>query len=609
MSSPPTHLILGSSGFLGIALARHLKLQGFRVIGIDLVEPDSVNLDLFDEFHRSAMEEFDYTCLSSITVIHHVASAVPLAGTGRSFLQKNVRANEALIKALGDIDYECFVYYSSSAVSGRDSSHGDPLSEDDTSPIEEYGESKLLAEKLFTSMLGGRLLILRPRTILGPGRRGLFGLLFRWLRENKTVILPGNAKTPYQFIHVEDLLHAMDLLISNKARGVFNVGGEVSILSEDLEMLKRKTGSTSNFLSLPDSFIPIIDFFCRIGFLPFARWQVLSFSKAHILDTTLLNKLDWKPRRSNLAALEETYLNCREENNQKGSSFHQKDLKLFSVSPFLRILRPLHWLKNLLLFVPLVFSKEIQGIDPLFAFYSLLSWCSVTSGVYCLNDLWDRQADEKHPVKKYRPLASRSLKPQTVGLLSVSLFLLGFLIAPEALHEYFLIYLGSNFLYGLGAKKIPYLDLFFLTGFYLVRIQSGFILTDASVTPWIVLAAFCFFFGLSSFKREYDLSHCFKGRGYGPQSSVVLRNLGKVSWLLLSILLCGYVLSGEALQHYRSTEWIFLSIPILWVFFYRLRWLQSNAGSTEFLEHILKDKISWGCLFGVGLIYGLASAG
>jgi len=156
-------------------------------------------------------------------------------------------------------------------------------------------------------------------------------------------------------------------------------------------------------------------------------------------------------------------------------------------------LRPKQWIKNLLIFLPLIFGKKLLVFPAnlktviAFCFFSLVS-----SVVYLVNDIIDIEKDKLHPTKRLRPLASGkvSIKQATItafvlGILSVALCFM--------LDVYFgyivVIYLVFNFVYSKILKDAVIIDVFCISGFFLLRIISGGVVTGVELSHWIIIMA------------------------------------------------------------------------------------------------------------------------
>lgn len=325
-----THLILGASGFVGTHLVSHFLNRGEQVIGVDLASSDITHPSY--TFLQKDFREIPRFDLEEISVVHHCASLVPLAAT-HDFHRGNVEVNQELLDHLLRICPGRIVYYSSSAVACRKTFRIDPMGpQEECFPFETYGQSKYEAELLFLKACEGKLplSILRPRTILGPGRLGLFELLFSWISQNKTIYLPASPEVPYHFIHIDDLISAVQVVIDTQSDGIFHVGTCPSqSLKGDLETLIEEKNSSSKLLWLPKGALFLLELFSHFPGFPFAPWQFRAFGLPHILDTSSLRDLGWKPKYSNLEMLSQTYdwfLDNRRESLHQ--SLHRRPMDL-----------------------------------------------------------------------------------------------------------------------------------------------------------------------------------------------------------------------------------------------------------------------------------------
>lgn len=160
------------------------------------------------------------------------------------------------------------------------------------------------------------------------------------------------------------------------------------------------------------------------------------------------------------------------------------------IVPTLRALRPHHWIKNFLVFVPLIFSGNIQSIELLSRSIILfINFCFLASSVYILNDLVDRDVDRKHPFKKNRPFASGQLPP------SYGVFLLIVLLTISLIGSYFLSlitfaifvsYFILNLFYSFMFKNIPPIDILIIAIFYVIRAIVGAEVIHVLPSQWLV---------------------------------------------------------------------------------------------------------------------------
>lgn len=159
--------------------------------------------------------------------------------------------------------------------------------------------------------------------------------------------------------------------------------------------------------------------------------------------------------------------------------------------PYLLLLRPRHWVKNLIVFVPVFFASEIFVPGKmLLSLYAFILFCLLTSSMYIVNDIIDRKRDAQHPHKKSRPIAS--------GVISVSrgVCMLIVLVSVMAFGLYFFIpaiasvvagYFVMSLLYSLFLKNVVIFDILSIPVFYLLRVLGGGLATDTPISRWLIL--------------------------------------------------------------------------------------------------------------------------
>ena len=167
------------------------------------------------------------------------------------------------------------------------------------------------------------------------------------------------------------------------------------------------------------------------------------------------------------------------------------------MSDALRLLRPLQWVKNGLVFLPFLFAVDIAwSVDSLEDVPRLigslavvfLGFCTLSSGVYVFNDLMDRNADRAHSRKRNRPIASGRVGVPAAFVLIVALTAVGLVamwFAGLPLLLVAAIYLAINVAYCLGGKNLVLLDVFAVASGYVIRAASGALAIDVDPSPWL----------------------------------------------------------------------------------------------------------------------------
>src|ERR1700761_6667137 len=176
---------------------------------------------------------------------------------------------------------------------------------------------------------------------------------------------------------------------------------------------------------------------------------------------------------------------------------------------YLKLLRPKDWAKNLFLFVPLFFGREIFNLPKLLLVAEgFIAFSCIASAIYIINDYRDREDDRKHPVKRNRPLASGAVKPTAALIICGVLLVLGFGLAWY-LRDKFLVVLGIYFLinlaYSLGLKAISILDIFILAAGFVLRIKAGSVISFVPLSEWIIIMVFLLAVFMAIGKRRDDV--------------------------------------------------------------------------------------------------------
>jgi len=173
----------------------------------------------------------------------------------------------------------------------------------------------------------------------------------------------------------------------------------------------------------------------------------------------------------------------------------------------IKVLRPKHWSKNLLVFIiPLLSnSLEIKELGLYMCYFMIISL--FISGTYIINDLIDIESDKNHPIKKNRPIASGLVSKKKaiilISLLSTSTLIISFVIS-KILFIFLIIYFLFALSYSLFFKFIKYFDLFYLTSFFILRITLGAYLFESNVTIIFILFTF-FSTGTISIAKKYSI--------------------------------------------------------------------------------------------------------
>jgi nucleoside-diphosphate-sugar epimerase len=305
------HLVTGSSGFLGRKIVQRLVSEGKEVVGVDIINDNHpiaganyVYADIRDEFLLE--EQFN-----DVSVVYHTAALVPLTKAYTDFRSVNEEGSRAVARLARKHGVEKFVHISSSAVFGK-TTNSAISSKTPLIPIEPYGVSKLNAELAVKQELlksDTQLIVIRPRTILGAERGGIFDMFFRWVNMGEPIFTIGKGDQKFQFINVEDLIDAVFITLEKGISGDYNVGTDTfATLNDSFRYLIEHADSKSKIRHLPvKPTIITLSALEKLGLSPLAPWHYKTFHLPFFFDVAPLLDLGWKPKYSNDAMLADSY--------------------------------------------------------------------------------------------------------------------------------------------------------------------------------------------------------------------------------------------------------------------------------------------------------------
>lgn len=180
---------------------------------------------------------------------------------------------------------------------------------------------------------------------------------------------------------------------------------------------------------------------------------------------------------------------------------------------YIKLMRPQHYIKNLILFLPIFFNGSITNLKKLMsAVGGFLVFCLISSVVYIINDTCDAENDRKHPTKCKRPIASGKIsKPSAIifaAILFVCAMALNLFVCKTNILAWVLTvgYILLNLGYSLGLKNVVLADILILVSGYLIRLIYGSVITDIPISNWLYLTVMAFSFYMGLGKRRGELS-------------------------------------------------------------------------------------------------------
>lgn len=271
--------------------------------------------------------------------------------------------------------------------------------------------------------------------------------------------------------------------------------------------------------------------------------------------------------------------------------------------PLLKAMRPRQWLKNLLVFVPMLAGHVLTAEALLQSLAAFAAFCLCASSAYLLNDTLDAQDDRVHPTKRHRPIAAGTL-PIPVALAASALLA----AAALALCAWFdpllalvaLVYFVSTVSYSLYLKRLLMVDIVTLAILYSLRILGGSASTHIEPSFWLLTFSFFLFLSLALLKRHSELFNLHRqgkqstsGRGYTTADKAPIGMMGVNSAFLSVLIFILYFNSENVLMLYRHPAYLLAIAPLL-VFWLGRLWTLSFRGEVneDPVLYVSKDPVS-----------------
>lgn len=256
-----------------------------------------------------------------------------------------------------------------------------------------------------------------------------------------------------------------------------------------------------------------------------------------------------------------------------------------------KLLRPTHYIKNFLIFLPLFFSRQIFTYKFFKAYAGFLAFCLIASAVYIINDLMDVEKDRCHPVKCKRPIASGAVSVQHARLLCGLLIIISFAILfifrmNITVYGLMLIYMLINIGYSAGFKNYPVIDITLLASGFLIRVLYGGISSDVAISSWLYLTVISFAFYMGLGKRRNELREVSDGNTRTVNKYYTESFLDKQMYMCLALGLVFY-----SLWTMDQNESLMCTIPIVLVICMKYNHIMEDSAKGDPIPTLLSCKV------------------
>jgi len=237
---------------------------------------------------------------------------------------------------------------------------------------------------------------------------------------------------------------------------------------------------------------------------------------------------------------------------------------------YLELIRIKHWIKNILIFVPIVCAKKVTSSNLLLTILGFFAFSFVSSFIYIINDIRDIESDKLHPRKKERPLPSGKITINFAIIISL-LMIIAALILNSIINKgvinisilILLIYVIFNILYSFGMKNVEILDILLLASGFVLRVYYGASILDIKVSNWLFLTVMSASFFLGLGKRKNEIINNKNSRRVLEKYNKEF--LDKFQYVCLGLTLVFYSLWAKE----QESSYIIYTVPIIIAIFMR----------------------------------------
>ncbi len=329
-------LVTGGSGFLGTKIINFLNKNNIEFINYDLLKPKEFSESFV---HGDILDKNSlYKAMKECNSVIHCAASLPLNKNDKNYKKVNVEGTKNLVELANELNFKHFLYVSSSAVLGN--KHTGLIKESaPRAPFDPYGKSKSLAEEVIESSLDKdiKLCIIRPRTIVGTNRIGIFGILYEFTKNNMPIFIIGNGTNMLQLIDGDEIAEAISKASINSITGIYNLGNNDTTTIKTLyKEFVKSINSKSKIIHLPKTFsIFLLTVLDKLRLSPLAPWHYKSFHVDFAFESSdLYKQINYVPIKNNLKILKDNYKDVQNfSNDDLNVSTHQSKtpLKLLNI--------------------------------------------------------------------------------------------------------------------------------------------------------------------------------------------------------------------------------------------------------------------------------------
>jgi 4-hydroxybenzoate polyprenyltransferase len=262
----------------------------------------------------------------------------------------------------------------------------------------------------------------------------------------------------------------------------------------------------------------------------------------------------------------------------------------------IKIIRPSQWLKNAFLFAPLIFAKHLFDLPYIWReILAFSGFCLVSSTIYVINDILDREADKLHPIKRNRPLASGAIgMPQAFTIIVILLVFIGCMAPHLNLHFWcaVILYALLNLAYSFGLKRVVLVDVFIIAAGFMLRVLAGVFAIEVEISSWLILCTLFVSVFLAVSKRRGELMLSTASESFDTRPVLKQYNLAFMDQIMtiaasgMAISYALYTVADRTVKTFKTENLIFTTVFVLFGIF-RYIFLMRDRKTDDNPMHLL----------------------
>ena len=267
------------------------------------------------------------------------------------------------------------------------------------------------------------------------------------------------------------------------------------------------------------------------------------------------------------------------------------------VKNYLSLIRIPHWIKNLFVFIPVLFSKNLFDKEHFqIVLLAFITFCVASSLVYIINDIFDIKSDKIHPAKRYRPLASGKISIRSALTVILILSVLLVLLLSQFNYKFILVvsaYVLLNFFYSIYLKNIVIVDIICIASGFMLRVIGGGFVIDVYISSWLILTTLFVSLFLAVMKRRSELvaqkAESETRKVLDDYSLDFINQISSISAAGVIVCYALYSVSARTVEYFHSEHLIYTTIFVVFGIFRYMFLVYKRSKGENTVEILLSD--------------------